>query len=560
MDMQLPFRRQALARVPRGKSRLSPFFTFQRTPKERVFADHQLPDPVAAGLFHCLLVVLGFWTCPHVAAGQLHFSGDVAVGVIRTLANLDDDDRDGQPDAADEVINGDDDVADCARISIETDDPRITSVRVTAGSPEIRLFIAAADGWQVLGENESAPLRNNGCEMLVECRSFAAAPPAWNGQSSLTAVGLDSAGTPRGSSTIDVGVFPIELVPETGRVREVFVARGIYDNQAFLEGLGQTLGELDVPLTIHDAERWQEMWMQDTMEVAASGDPRRLSRSMTVVLAGLRDVDPFPPTLLGPDVAVVDIASPRGLEGGDAWVDWYGNLMVSPPTPKWPRGRVITGRNLSTGVGFHPDVIAFLAAQGVQPPVWIDTSWLLIKHVDEVVAFLPGTDGRGVLVVPDPLEGVSLARKANLQFAVTQSKNFVETNRIIAAAIDEMLEGNGARPRSGSHIAAENAVGLLGLLGWDPARVVRLPVAFVANDSDQQQHVTNAEAIWSNPLNVLLVNGTVVCGSAEMPKTVMDVCRERFLAAGAKHVVFLDDHCYHRAKGNVHCSTNTRRE
>jgi hypothetical protein len=56
------------------------------------------------------------------------------------------------------------------------------------------------------------------------------------------------------------------------------------------------------------------------------------------------------------------------------------------------------------------------------------------------------------------------------------------------------------------------------------------------------------------------LNGTVVCGSADMPEAVRQKCRERFLAAGAREVVFIDDSAYHRRSGNVHCATNVRRE
>lgn len=302
--------------------------------------------------------------------------------------------------------------------------------------------------------------------------------------------------------------------------------------------------------------------MQDTMELAAATTAGPPAAAMTVVLAGLRGVDPFPATLLGPDVAVAKVAMPRQVVGGDAWADWYGNLTVSPPTTRWPHGRVIAGRNTTTGQGFHPDAIGFLAAQGSQSPVWIDTSWLLIKHVDEIVAFLPGPDGQGMLAVPDPLAGLAHAKAAGLETAVgPRGEAFAEANRRIAAAIDELLAGGGTRPRAGTFGGDEQSGGLLELLGWDPERVVRLPVAFVPPTGPlPEQDVTDAEALWSNPVNMLLVNGTVVCGTAGMPEAVVAACRERFLAAGVERVVFLDDGCYHRAKGNVHCGTNARRQ
>jgi hypothetical protein len=41
---------------------------------------------------------------------------------------------------------------------------------------------------------------------------------------------------------------------------------------------------------------------------------------------------------------------------------------------------------------------------------------------------------------------------------------------------------------------------------------------------------------------------------------VQQICRERFLAAGADRVEFIDDGVYQKNHGNVHCATNARRQ
>lgn len=71
--------------------------------------------------------------------------------------------------------------------------------------------------------------------------------------------------------------------------------------------------------------------------------------------------------------------------------------------------------------------------------------------------------------------------------------------------------------------------------------------------------VTDAASLWSNPVNALFVDGVVICGSAGMPEAVRETCRERFFAAGADRVEFIDDGVYQKNHGNVHCATNTRR-
>ena len=93
--------------------------------------------------------------------------------------------------------------------------------------------------------------------------------------------------------------------------------------------------------------------------------------------------------------------------------------------------------------------------------------------------------------------------------------------------------------------------------------MIGLPVAFRAPAVDGPaagHEPTDAVPLWSNPVNAVLVNGTVICGAAGMPAPVRQECRRLFLEGGAREVVFLDDGPYHRRGGNVHCATNVRRE
>lgn len=73
-----------------------------------------------------------------------------------------------------------------------------------------------------------------------------------------------------------------------------------------------------------------------------------------------------------------------------------GNIEVGPATPDAPLGKVVVGNRTTTEGGrtftdMDPHLLAFLRGQahGGQPLVEIDTSWLDVGHVDEVVAFVP---------------------------------------------------------------------------------------------------------------------------------------------------------------------------
>jgi len=62
-----------------------------------------------------------------------------------------------------------------------------------------------------------------------------------------------------------------------------------------------------------------------------------------------------------------------------------GNYMVSPPTKKWPYGRIVLGHTPNSPCRLWN----FFAAQRVQQPIVLDTDWLQVGHADEVITFVP---------------------------------------------------------------------------------------------------------------------------------------------------------------------------
>jgi hypothetical protein len=98
---------------------------------------------------------------------------------------------------------------------------------------------------------------------------------------------------------------------------------------------------------------------------------------------------------------VLRIGAARGEP--DRRFDDGGNLVVTPPIlPDHPHGRIVVGR------GMQKSLKRFFRAQRVQTPlVEIDTSWLRVGHVDEIVSFVPWRNGF-LAVLPDPEAGLRL--------------------------------------------------------------------------------------------------------------------------------------------------------
>jgi hypothetical protein len=84
-------------------------------------------------------------------------------------------------------------------------------------------------------------------------------------------------------------------------------------------------------------------------------------------------------------------------------------------------------------------------------------------------------------------------------------------------------------------------------IGIADRQIMRMPVIFGGGHS-----------LWSNPVNSLFLNGSVVAGNTRMPAVIQGAVRSKFQSMSAK-VFFVDDAVYQNNQGNVHCATNTMR-
>lgn len=447
------------------------------------------------------------------------------------VANLDDDDGDGVSDAADDTANGTEDIDDLAPLRVELGSSTAASAStlhliVLSGAQNVRVFRVDGAGYALV----DGPIPSSETALFaVEAKRFAG--PDWDGLVRLRVEARDSQDAELASDQVELRVAPWIMLPSSAAPSAVHVARDAYSNQSFLDDLGAAAATAGVTLLQPFATaHWQEMWMQDTMEIGYTQLPGRAP--MHVALRANRGQDAYPKTLLGPGMGYLEIGAPRSAPGGDAWVDWYGNLEVSPPVPGWPLGRIYYGHNTATGMKLHPDVVAFLEAQAVQSPFWIDTSWLTIKHVDEIITFLPHSDGTPRLLVASP-------REAGLLYP----SYYGSYNKGIQESIDRSIHG-GSYAVQGATI---DDPGVLKHLNLTEAAIVEIPLFYTDGHSD-----------WSNPINGLYLGGYYVAGETDIFTPERKVTATRIEALGI-HLVWVDDAVYQHNLGNVHCATNSTR-
>jgi protein-arginine deiminase len=492
------------------------------------------------------------------------------------IPNIDDDNGDGIPDvnAAPLPAGTDDEMLQVqvlpgrklpqgARVRAEIAEPwtRFARAFVRIPSPAGPRFGPAA-------ETDPAEAKKSGVFIGVEAADFPASdrPPALE----VKVMFETREGRPLHEETIACRVAPFLLSSCLAPAERVQVVRTktteqfVRDLEPLVKAAGAGLEIIeDAAIPEHD------IWIQDAVEIGYATDGERV---MHVALHGNRGReldDVFAKMTLGRDFGVIKKGDFRGKSA--EWIDWYGNLEVSPPVKanggEFKNGRFYAGTQ--TGRAMHPEVIKFLEAQGVQGPVlWLDTSWLVIGHVDETVSWVPSKVGTAYrMIMPSPRLAVEILKQAEKDApggilnrgARREGDKPGEFERPVA----EVLRDRGllaAQERIQGKIDAVRRT-LQDGLGVADADIIEIPVLF---NSDSRWFPDRYFAETVNMVNGLLVGNDYIVPDPRGPlvdgkDVLLQAVKDRLEPLGCR-VVPLD--CffpYHRWGGEIHCGTNATR-
>ncbi|HEY9808365.1 MAG TPA: protein-arginine deiminase family protein [Halomicronema sp.] len=471
------------------------------------------------------------------------------------LFNMDDDDKKGRPDWQDRIVNGPKDEEDLSKITLQLA-PQfqkniVTLIADPKSRPYINVFQKTTRGWVPVTLDGSQPLPYTKQLILgVEAKQFA--NRNWNGLVTLQAVAKEK-NKIVSQDTIEMRVSPWLMVPNTAKVKELYVSDVGMANREFVSQLRAGITPTGAKVNVVPGGT---TWKQDTMEIGYVQFPKDgKMREFNVVLNGLRPQasDFYPRSLLSKDFGWFQVGKPRRLDALNQWTDWFGNLEVTPPIPGYSLGRIYYGN--AGSVAFHPDVIDFLKAQEIQgPPLDIDTSWLAIRHVDEIISFIPTPSGKPLMMIVSPEEGVKLLKSLDKKGHKNELINRgLSSQTTVSSALQNknLIEYN-LRLQAKNINAIEEKVKREFNLTND--QIIRVPAMFDFGGSSW----------WPNMVNSVVVNGRLMVSN---PRGAIingkDFTQEEFrrrVAASALTVYFLNDRYYQELRGNTHCATNTRRD
>ncbi|MBM4374696.1 MAG: protein-arginine deiminase [Deltaproteobacteria bacterium] len=507
------------------------------------------------------------------------------------LANLDDDalacptsGTDAElaacHDAADDVVNGPDDLADLARLATRPW-PAVPAgatgtIKLSApGASYVRLFKKGPSGFSAFapGAKLSSAELSAGVELALEGRDIVRDAAAWNGRVTAT-LEVTGAGADSGTDSVELRIAPALFRHHLDPASTYYVTK-INSNSslAFRNDLAEAAKVAQVPvreLALND------QWTQDFFETAYTAMPAVGGGGKHVLHLNFRSANYSNgkaraagrvvfTDLRGKNVGGVHVYDPKHPDSMDT-LNSFGNLETIPPYSfggtSWPLGRVIRG---STGT-FYADKAfdAMVNAQGAQDVFYVDTSWLLVAHVDETLSFIKAPSPRGwVMLVSDPAAAKKLfeqQKAAGNGGATVFSGLYWADNSLAQTTVNGVLSDTDVLNES-AWAATELAEQLdlvkaeTGLLDTE---LVSVPFLFqqasgysVAYQPGTVNGISLSDTVFAAPKP----NGPVVNGV-----DVFEAQLKQALSPYGVSAFFVRDwYLYHILDGEVHCGSNTTR-
>ncbi|MBL8953391.1 MAG: protein-arginine deiminase [Myxococcaceae bacterium] len=490
-------------------------------------------------------------------------------------------------DAADEIVNGADDLLDMAVMKVApwAAAPMTATGKLLSTPPgKIRIFKqTAGNSWELFDEYQnvlSADELKAGVELRVEGKDVVRDSAVWDGYVSVTleVSGIENTLT----DTVKLRTSPVMTFHHLEAPQTSYVTRVPRDGSstAFVNALKGAIANTTekAPLVeIADNDQWtQDFFETGYMTMPAAGGAqhtiRVAYRSASLEQGGfLRPAGRVVFTSFrGKDAAGLQAWSPTQ-DGNSSSLNSYGNTETIPPYSHngqtYPLGRLLRGAIPS----FAPDPVLskMMESQAVQPHLYVDTSWLLVGHVDETISFLKAPNPRGwVLLVNDAaqakamLEAQVAAGNGNVQMHVGKRWYNYNTNQYYSAAISisQVLANTEIMAASAEAVGEVNAQLeiIKAATGITEAEIIRVPFlhykefgysiayqpgtvnGFVAGEQD---------FISPDPF------GPVINGVDIFKKDLEDK-----LATVNQRVHWVDDwDLYHANMGEIHCGTNAAR-
>lgn len=491
-------------------------------------------------------------------------------------------------------------------------DEAVGRIYTEPGCDRVRLFWNETDFttgfssiWAVVDRQITfnATSLRNGISLAMDGRELVTDAAVWDGSVKVVFEVTDKNQTAR--DVVALKQAPVLLHHHLQRA-EVVLSSAAGDNQTigsawqshFVEGVQDAVaGEVPVVLLNQSTD----IWAQDFLEPGYASMPgpdgpisiRILLRSAQSTRDAGRQVFS---QLRSAGIGGFQPGSGSGF--GFEEINSGGNIETIPPYTsregkRWPNGRVIMGAHFGTKPA--ESMVKFLQSQNAQSPLFLETGWLAVGHVDEMVQFLPSNTSLGFTVaIADTASAVSLLRNANSsghgdtplvsytgdatpdELALFLDPSLLHNTTISSVLADPAFHATQAYAQK---YVDQNLALLLGEIPLRDEDILRVPTLFKdvtypwPNTLDGHPRRLALPHPGERQLKGMLpqaINGLVLNGKYIAPKQWGPVVEGRDIFAEAVEEVYgragmrvewVDDYMSHHVRGGeVHCGTNALRE
>lgn len=519
------------------------------------------------------------------------------------LANIDDDkgrcpktgddvDLPKCNDATNEVVDGPDDVLDLARLKTkpwpEAPDSATATISIApAATAFVRLFKKTGDGaadFTVLADGDTLTVDEirAGVELAIEGKDIIRDTKTWDGFADVTlTITVDAASA---TDTVKMRVAPVMTYHHLLPAQEVFVTNdGQPGNKLMRNDLGATCTAVGLPALTQISD--QDPWAQDFFEMGFMSMPGAAG-AQHVVHVALRSANVYNPSdaknplrsagqvvfahWRGKDHAAVQQFDIKHSQDSDS-LNSFGNLETIPPytlaDKSYPLGRIFRGNIPSFGP--DPTFIKMMESQAMQPPIYVDTSWLLVGHVDETMSFVKASTPRGwVLLVDDPATAKKMledqATAGNGATPMFIGESWYDDNGtpspaqttiagVLADTTVMMASADAATEIDGQLAIVKKETGLT------DAEIIKVPGLHTTTQGGSYAYVpgmVNGILVSDKDFVSPSPHGPVIAGKDIFQQAMTD----RLAAVGITAHFAEDWDEYHANIGEVHCGSNTRRQ
>jgi protein-arginine deiminase len=458
----------------------------------------------------------------------------------------------------------------------------------------------------------------------LEGLTYRTDPAGWDGTVELRYAISTARGEDIDEDVVKLKVAPFLIFSNLATADTVYVVPRS-GNADFIAALNVALPRNLSPATTPPVAYQDSCWARDEITIGYSSVPRTATTQKVLpvvlnmpkdeasernihkwaredLLGTVPDANPYGQTKMGyVEPIFPDATWPHGHT-----LVYGGNLELIPPTANYPFGRIIMGHCATVPIHdlieHFDELTGFFDAQEVQGPVLlVDTGWLWVRHIDEVIAVIPsnqeespGSSAKFKVVIASPSLALKILERLyneaghpydELKINAGKGGGWEYTVKEIWSddkdqikTINNWIANN---PQKDIRDTLVNEFGLCydsphpaGSPGYDVTKndIIEVPVLFLGMwdaSAGEVKHRT-AMPLTQNVANMLVVvegeEKRAIVGEPNGPK-IPGQAHDEFkkdIEAKLTHpsigltVKFVDSWYYHVHDGDVRCATNVR--